>query len=224
MINYSLNDFLLFSADVYWRLIHVYTQDFSIIAIAANVSMMLLLIGLNQSNTPRLIYLLLAPLWIWLGWRFYIIEYASINWSAHIFGMLCLIQAPLFIAIGVRMNTRQYEIDYAIIIAAIIYICLIRPVILWPLTQDWQPSELGLLPIPTILLSFALLLAVKIRFRWLMVLIPGTLMIVETVTLFLLATPAWQEVPRYGPHCLSCWQRQQNTGKETVSERLNRER
>ena len=195
MIEYSLNDFLLFSADVYWRLIDVYLQNFGAVAVLANIGLLLLLIGLSQSNTPRLIFMLMAPLWVWMGWRFYIIEYASINWASYIFGLISLLQAPFFLALSVKMRTREYEIDYAILITAIVYVCLLRPFIMWPLDQDWQMSAIGLLPVPTALLSFGLLLALKTPFRWLMLLAPLILLIVESMTLFLLSSAVWQEIP-----------------------------
>lgn len=195
LTSYSLNDFLLFSADVYWRLLDVYVHEYFFIAAATNVCFLLLLAGLTQPSTPRLIFLLLAPLWVWLGWRFYIIEYASINWSAYIMGLMCLLQAPFFLALSVLMRKRQFQIDFAVLITAIVYVCLLRPFIMWSVFPQLQISEIGLLPLPTLLLSLGITLAIKASYRWVLLLIPLALLTFETVTLFLLMSPGWQEIP-----------------------------
>ncbi|MFT7116230.1 MAG: hypothetical protein ACI9I0_001440 [Rhodoferax sp.] len=78
---YQLSDFLMFAPSTYWRLMELYNRAFwplQLLALLAGGAA-LWLASLQRPAAGRSLVLLLAVLWLWVGWAFHYQRYASIN-------------------------------------------------------------------------------------------------------------------------------------------------
>lgn len=194
-MEYSLYDFLLFSPEVYWRMVENFAVDFIWLATIVNLVLFGALTAFKHKYVSNILFWTLAICWVWLGWRFYIIEYGSINWFARYIGAFCLLLTPIFITLAIRTKAQFDAIELALLSSTIVYIVFVRPLLLKVLGHGWQPSGVGLLPVPTILVSLGLLLSIKFSYRWLVVTLLSMVLLTEVVTLFMVQDSMWQEGP-----------------------------
>ena len=81
---YRPEDFLLFSPRVYWRMFELHNAalwPLQVLALAAGL-LIILLLAWRPRGYARWLALLLAILWIFVGWTFLWNRYADINWAA----------------------------------------------------------------------------------------------------------------------------------------------
>ena len=81
---YRPEDFLLFSPRVYWRMFELHNAalwPLQVLALAAGL-IIILLVAWRPRSSARWLALLLAILWIFVGWSFLWNRYAAINWAA----------------------------------------------------------------------------------------------------------------------------------------------
>ncbi len=194
-MDYSMYDYLLFSSEVYWRMVFTYSSDFLWLAALVNVILIGTLTAFKNRYASRVLLWTLALCWTWLAWRYYIIEYGSINWFARYIGAFCLLLTPVFIALAIRAKSQFDAIELALLSSTIVYIVLVRPLLLKTLGYGLQPSGVGLLPVPTILTSIGLLLSIRFSYRWLAVTILSGILLTEVITLFMIQDSMWQEGP-----------------------------
>lgn len=95
---YRLQDFIPFSADVYFRLLERMGETFW------PLQLLMLVVGaaalfLALANRAQFTCLLLAPLWIFVGVTFFAQRYAELNWAGHYIGRAFLAQAAILIMI-----------------------------------------------------------------------------------------------------------------------------
>jgi hypothetical protein len=103
---YRPEDFLLFSPRVYWRMLELHNAalwPLHVLALAAGLIIVLLIAWRPRSSAP---WLVLAILWIFVGWSFLWNRYADINWAAAyvapafaVEGVLLLVCGPLLDAV-----------------------------------------------------------------------------------------------------------------------------
>ena len=95
---YSLDDFLLFSEEVYWRLFEVHNAAFwPLVPLAAISSVLLLYPWLFGTDRQRRITVLAAAAaWFCVSYAFFWLSYATINWAA-------VYLVPLFVAEGLLL-------------------------------------------------------------------------------------------------------------------------
>ena len=99
---YTLSDFLLFSPRTYLRLIELYQRDVWPLQIVT-VSLGAVLIALALRGGPsagRIVALILAALWTFVGFAFHIERYATVNWAASYFGAAFIVEAALIVWLG----------------------------------------------------------------------------------------------------------------------------
>ena len=81
---YRPANFLLFSPRVYWRMFELYNAalwPLQVLALAAGL-IIILLVAWRPRSSARWLALLLAIIWIFVGWSFLWSRYAAINWAA----------------------------------------------------------------------------------------------------------------------------------------------
>ncbi len=193
MSNYELENFLLFSADVYKRLVFTFNNDNIAISIAATGLLAFVTLSTRPATAIKLCFAILAASWAWLGWRFYIIEFASINWFATYMGVLCLLQIPMFIALSIKNIELGYKIEQSLLYITLSYLILVRPIILYLVYGSFTFPGLAVSPIPTVLFAIGILFSIRQQYRWLFLLIPISLMILESITLYLVQDEMWTE-------------------------------
>ncbi|HMB74770.1 MAG TPA: DUF6064 family protein [Kiloniellaceae bacterium] len=96
--SYSLDDFLLFSEEVYWRLFEVHNSAFWPLIPPALIAAALLpyLLRAAGDHRRRAAVLVTAAAWFVVAWSFFWVTYATINWAA-------IYVAPLFAMEGLLL-------------------------------------------------------------------------------------------------------------------------
>lgn len=194
-MGYRLEHFLLFSPDVFWRLMESYVTQYFFIAVGFNLALLLCLLPALRTQRVKLGMILVTVAWVWLGWRFYIIEYASINWFARYLGATCLLLSPWLLYLSFTPATQPHKQDKTLLYLTVGYVIFLRPIVIGTVHDTWVISGIGLLPVPTLLLTLGMLLSLQFAFRWLLVGIVLLLLTIETVTLYMLEMVSWQEAP-----------------------------
>lgn len=115
----------------------------------------------NQKS-DRIISLLLAFFWFWMGIVYHIIFFTTINKMAYLFGGLFIIQGILFLIFGVfqdnfsfRINKDMYGITGFILM---IFSLIIYPILGYSFGHIFPNSPTFGLPCPTTIFTFGILL------------------------------------------------------------------
>lgn len=105
--SYQLQDFIPFSSEVYWRLLARMNESFwplQLVTIMLGIA--LLLLAVKQRGW--LLWLLLAPIWAFVGLAFFIQRYAELNWAGRYVGYAFISQAVLFVVLsGLSLKQAQ---------------------------------------------------------------------------------------------------------------------
>ncbi len=201
--SYRLSDLLMFSPATYWRLIELYHREVwpaQPVAIAAG----LVALGLAASRRAvagRVLAVLLAVIWLWVGWAFHWQRYASINWAAQYFAVAFAIQAVLLLGLGAVSCDAQAPtagvVGLGVRVRKLGWLLAVSGVLLYPLAgpiagRPWTQAELfGLTPEPTALASLGLLLAsaqpLSRNRRCVLAAIPTLSLLVGAATLWVMA-------------------------------------
>lgn len=189
--SYTLQDFIPFTADIYFRLIERMSETFW------PLHLLTLLLGvaavwLAFKNHSRLACLLIAPVWAFVGFAFFIQRYAELNWAGGYIGYFFLAQAILllFIALtGAGLDNAIRKRPSAVIGIFIALVGGIGLPFITPITGGaWLQAEVfGIHPDPTAMTTLGLTL---IMFRgwglWLMAIIPALWLLISGLTLWVL--------------------------------------
>ena len=184
---YRLSDFLMFSPATYWRLVERYNREvwpLQLLMLAAG----LLLIWRTAVRPAdrRILAVVLAAVWIWVGWAFHWRRYAPINWAAEYFAAVYALQAMLLLAAGLPRpagnpgaSTGIREIGVALASIGV----LVYPISGVLAGRPWSQAEVfGLMPEPTALATLGLLLATGQGRRGWLLLIPVLSLLVGIAT------------------------------------------
>lgn len=164
---YRLTNFLMFSPDVYWRLVQRFNEAWwpaQVLGIAA----VLVLPWLVWQGRTRSALVLLALAWAWTGWAWHWRHYAEIFIAAPAIAVACWVEAVLLLGACAlparerRASTTADAIGWILLAAAALY------PLLAPMTAHaWSEAEIfGFLPEPTALASVGTLAASRGRPRW----------------------------------------------------------
>jgi hypothetical protein len=129
---------------------------------------------LPQSN--KIIFLILAVLWIWMGIVYNLIYFTAINRAAYIFGISFIVEGTLFFFTAFSKNTIPFQLrpDLNGITGCLL---LVFALVLYPILGNFQghvyPSSPTFgLPCPTTIFTFALLLWANKRIPIVLLIIP----------------------------------------------------
>lgn len=187
--SYRLSDFLLFSQDTYFRLFELYNQGYwplHLVAVALGAIVLYTLRSRRHAYGVRITSGLLAVVWAWVGWAFFLNRYATINIAAPYFAALFGLEAVLLLLIGtiggtlhvVRTETvggKLRPLRSQVGLALLAYAVFLHPLAGLLAGRTWrQLSVFGMGPDPTAIATLGILLFVAGPFRWLL-LIPGVL-------------------------------------------------
>lgn len=191
---YRLEDFLLFSPRVYWRMFELHNAQFwplHLLTLAAGLAVAWLAFRQRRSTTS-LAALILAGLWIFVGWSFLWERYAAINWAivyvAPAFGLEALLLAITAARGGLVFDKRDPAAKCGMSIAAV-------GLILYPLLpllfgRPWTTAEVfGIAPDPTAVATLGLLMAASWRLALLLVPIPLVWLLLSGLTLYTMGDP-----------------------------------
>jgi Family of unknown function (DUF6064) len=193
---YRAEDFLLFSPRVYWRMFELHNAalwPLHIVTLAAGLIILLLIA--RRPGMGRWVSLILAMLWIFVGWSFLWNRYATINWAA-------VYVAPAFFVEGALLLVASVLDDLAFgrrrpagwIGYLILGFALVGQPLLAPLQgRGWASSEvLGIAPDPTVMATLGVLLLARGRLLPWLLPIPALWCLLSGMTLQTMGEPqAW---------------------------------
>src|SRR3954452_23225008 len=99
---YSLEDFLLFSRRVYWRMFELHNEAVWPLHVVALLLGAAILVWVVRPHpwSDRAISVVLGVAWAWVGWTFLWTRYATINWAVVYVAPVFAAEALLLIWIG----------------------------------------------------------------------------------------------------------------------------
>ncbi len=122
---------------------------------------MYLTIKPNQIS-DRLINIIVAFLWVWMGIVYHLLFFTEVNKAAYLFGILFITQGFLFLFIGVFQNKLSYKCSknkFAITgCILMLFALIIYPILGYFLGHIYPSSPTFGLPCPTTIFTFGLLL------------------------------------------------------------------
>jgi hypothetical protein len=173
---YHPSDFLMFSARTWGRLLEAWNRDLWPLQPALVVAGLLLawVAARRPTRATPWVTGVLALAWAWVGWAFHRERFASINTGAPWFAVAFFVEAVLLLALGSRAADRSPRTwlrmsGLVMATAAVVLYPLAAPA----MGRGWAQAEVaGAAPDPTALLTIGLLLALPLRLRWALLLIP----------------------------------------------------
>ena len=186
---YSLEDVLMFSPRVYWRLFELANEalwPLHVAALALGAAILALVLRPTQWS-GRFIGIALGVVWIWVAWSFLWERYAPINWAiayvAPVFalqGLMLLFWAPAFTrtrgaAIGLGLHV------YALALHPLLGLVAGRPIA--------GAEVFAIAPDPTAIATLGIVAMAQGRAAWLLLAIPVLWCLVSALTLHAMGAP-----------------------------------
>lgn len=191
---YQLQQFIPFSHDVYLRLLERIGETYWPWHIATLLlGVIVLLLALRHKANAGC--MLLAPLWLFVGYGFFLQHYAELNWAGNYIGYAFIVEAVLllFIALsGKGLAEKAPDKRPAVIIGLAL---ALTGLVGWPfiglLSGDswYQAAVFGIYADPTAIATLGLLL-IMLRgwLLWLSAIIPLLWLVVSGLTWWVLLT------------------------------------
>ncbi|RJT41356.1 hypothetical protein D3227_06060 [Mesorhizobium waimense] len=187
---YRPEDFLLFSPRVYWRMFELQNEalwSLHLVTVAAGLAIFMFLLR-RPNRDSGWIGLLLAALWVFVGWTFLWNRYVAINWAIFYVAPLFAFQAVVLLIAaimpgGLRLDRRDVAGWTGLLFAA-------AGLVLYPLFpplvgRPWTSAEVfGIAPDPTVIVTLGLLLAARGKLLPLLFPIPSLWCLLSGVTLW----------------------------------------
>ncbi|QJD57859.1 MFS transporter permease [Pseudomonas sp. gcc21] len=186
---YQLQDFIPFTADVYFRLLERMGETFwplHLLTVALGAASVVLAL----KGRLRLACLLHAPLWAFIGVAFFIQRYAELNWAGGYIGYALIAQGLLLVLIaltgsGLDRASHPTSPPAVIGIAIVLFGLTVLP-LLGPLTgKSWYQAEVfGIHPDPTAMTTLGLILIMLRGLAlWIAIILPALLLLISAITL-----------------------------------------
>jgi hypothetical protein len=197
---YRLEDFLLFSPRVYWRLFELHNAEVWPLQIPALLCGLLILwlVLRPREGSDRLIAAILAVAWIAVGWFFLWQRYATINWAVVYVVPAFMAQALLLVVFGTLTGHLRFRARWRVLevtgLALFLYALLLHPFAAPLFGRPIAAAEIaGITPDPTAIATLGLLLmASTTRLTWLLMPIHIVWCVLSAVTLLAMDAPdAW---------------------------------
>ena len=187
--SYQLQDFIPFTADVYFRLLERMGETFwplHLLTIALGAAALVLAL----KHRTRIACLLPAPLWAFVAIAFFIQRYTELNWAGGYVGYAFIAQAVLLVLMaltgwGMDNAPRATNPPVIIGIAITLFGLLIMPLIAPLSGGSWYQAEVfGIHADPTAVTTLGLVLIMLRGFAlWIAVIIPALWLVVSGLTL-----------------------------------------
>ncbi|MEH6641014.1 DUF6064 family protein [Vreelandella glaciei] len=187
--SYRLQDFIPFTAEVYFRLLERMGETFwplHLLTLALGAATLVLAL----KHRPRLACLLPAPLWAFVAVAFFIQRYAELNWAGGYVGYAFITQAVLLVVIaltvwGMDNAPRAKKPPITIGIAIILFGLILMPLIAPLSGGSWYQAEVfGIHADPTAVTTLGLVLIILRGFAlWIAAIIPALWLVVSGLTL-----------------------------------------
>lgn len=131
----------------------------------------------RRPRSARLILGFLALLWAWMGVVYHWIFFASINPAAMIFGALFVLEAALLVRVALTRADLvvKPELDAFGVMGGLLlgYGLVVYPILNWSVGHRYPAQPTFGLPCPTTIFTMGLLLWVKGRVPWHLLVVPA---------------------------------------------------
>lgn len=197
---YTLQDFLLFSPRVYWRMFELHNQSVWPLQILALLLGAAILVWVVRPHpwSSRAIVAILAVAWMWVAWAFLWSRYSTINWAAAYVAPAFGFQALLLgWFAGVRGHVH-FEVSRSVSGATgfmlLLYALILHPFLAKFAGRPFAAAEVfGIAPDPTAIATLGLITMASGR-GWvrLLLIVPLAWCLVSWATLYTMGAPeAW---------------------------------
>jgi hypothetical protein len=172
LFTYSIEDFIPFNEAAYWRLF----EDMNASRLMLFPVFIVAIIGMIHAAFRGRIWtllILLALVWSWVGYDFFLSRYARLNWAGEYFAWAFWAQAFLMLLAGLwdAFKQRQHTQTIPKTPWFLVGMALVYPIFSLLSGRSIQSMEfVGFSPDPTVLLTLGLLLVAKQR--WFLLIIP----------------------------------------------------
>ncbi len=196
---YRLSDFLLFSPRTYYRMLERYNEGLwpaHLLTLALGVFIAVLTLR-ARASWRRVVWPILALLWLWIGWSFLWRRYATINWAVVYLLPLFGLQALLLLRAGRVGKLAGFEITararrwmgLALFAASLV----LYPAVASLVGRSWRQAEIfGMAPDPTAIATLGLVRQASSRIPWWLMIVPVVWCLVSGLTLWAMEAPeAW---------------------------------
>ena len=187
--SYRLQDFIPFTAEVYFRLLERVGETFwPLHLLTLTLGAATLVLALKHH--PRLACLLTAPIWAFVAVAFFFQRYAALNWAGGYVGNAYIAQAVLLVVMaltGWGMDKAPRSTSPPVVMGTVIGLfgLIVMPLIA-PLSGDsWYQAEVfGIHADPTAVTTLGLVL-IMLRgvALWIAAIIPALWLVVSGLTL-----------------------------------------
>jgi hypothetical protein len=193
---YGITDLVLFTPETYFRLFELYHREWWPMQLAclAMAVVILVCLWMRPARGGRVIAILLAASWAWVGWAFLHLRFAPIHWVANWYAVAFFLQALQLFIYGVSQRGMEFETGNTVRagIGVFFLLCalLAMPAAAHLTGREWMQAELfAMTPDATALATLGLLLLVKGRVAAWLVIIPLAWCLVTGATLWALEAP-----------------------------------
>ena len=199
---YDIADLVLFTPGTYFRLFELYHRDWWPVQLAclAVAMVILLCLRLKSNRGNRVIAILLAASWAWVGWVFLHLRFAPIHWVSNWYAVAFFLQALLLFIYGVSRRGIEFESGNTLRARIGVFI-LLGALLAMPATalitgRGWIQTELfAMTPDATALATLGLLLLTTDRAAAWLVVIPVAWCFITGATLWALEAPEAMILP-----------------------------
>jgi Family of unknown function (DUF6064) len=196
---YRLSDFLLFSPRTYYRMLERYNEELwpaHLLTLALGVLIAVLTLRARMPWS-RIVWTILALLWLWIGWAFLRRRYGTINWAVVYLLPLFGLQALLLLRAGWVGKLSGFDITAAarrrMGLALFAASLVLYPAVASLVGRSWRQAEIfGMAPDPTAIATLGLVLQASSRIPWGLMIVPVVWCLVSGLTLWAMEAPeAW---------------------------------
>lgn len=187
--SYQLQDFIPFTAEVYFRLLERMGETFwplHLLTLALGAATLVLAL----KHRPRLACLLPAPLWAFVAIAFFFQRYAGLNWAGGYVGNAFIAQAVLLVVMAlagwsIDKASRRTSPPVVMGIAITLFGLIIMPLIAPLSGGTWYQAEVfGIHADPTAVTTLGLaLIMLRGIALWIAFIIPALWLVVSGLTL-----------------------------------------
>jgi hypothetical protein len=193
---YDLADLVLFTSETYFHLFEFHHRDWWPMPLVCMTMAVvnLLCLWLKPAWGSRVIAILLAGSWAWVGWAFLHLRFAAIHWIADWYAVAFFLQALLLLVYGVLRRRVEFVMEISLRAGIGVFILLVALLVM-PATahltgREWMQAELfAMTPDATALATLGLLLLATGRVAVWLAVIPVAWCFVTGATLWVLQAP-----------------------------------
>lgn len=193
---YRPSDFLLFSAETFYRLFELYNRELwplHLVGLAAGAAILFLAARASAPWQGRTIAAILALAWLWVGWAFLFQRYSGINWAARWFAAAFALQALLLVAAGLSgrlKKTPVLDASRRFGLGLFLFALIAQPFVGLLAGRSLQQMEtFAMTPDPTCVATIGIVLFLGERVRILLLTIPLIWCAISGLTLWTLGAP-----------------------------------